>query len=79
MADHAKNQFVAFSVTQTYSTANPYRPTITHTVTNMILGATNLNTVYKIRSNTFYNKIVNEMRSAYEKTIKNYLATKLMR
>ncbi len=79
VADPAKNQFLAFSVTQTYSTANPYRPTITHTVTNMVLGVTNSGTVYKVRSNIGFNRIVNEMRSSYEKTLKNYLATKLMR
>ena len=79
VADPTKNQFVAFSVTQTYSRVNPYRPTITHAVTNMVLGVTSSGAVYKVRSNIGFNRIVNEMRSSYEKTIKNYLATQIMR
>ena len=78
VADPQKREYLAVSVTQTFSKANPYRPTINYAVNNVVLGVSNKGAIYKIR-NTYGNKMTMYVRSTYEKTMKNYLAYKLLR
>nr|WP_246059244.1 hypothetical protein [Campylobacter troglodytis] len=78
VADPQKREYLAVSVTQIFSKANPYRPTLNYVVNNVVLGVSNKGSIYKLR-NTYGNKMTMYVRSTYEKAMKNHLAYKLLR
>ena len=72
-ADPLKGEYLAFSLKRTRSFANPYRPTLRYTTGAAVLGASNLGSIYKIRSANTSNPIVREMRNSLQNEMKKLM------